>query len=523
MITIPASASRALLCHNASELHDYLVIGAGSAGCTLAARLTETAETHVLLIEAGPPDSQREIHIPAAFSKLFKTPLDWNYVTEPQEHLNGRRLYWPRGKMLGGSSSMNAMVYTRGRRADFDRWRDLGNQGWAFDDVLPFFESSRNHVADLKCVNPLSDAFVRACEQCGIGRNPDFSGPGQEGSGFYQVTQKNGARWSVADEYLRPALRRGNLTVWTGIHVARVLFEGKRATGVEYIQGGSRHQVRCDREVILTAGAIGSPQLLLLSGVGPPEQLETLGIPVVADLPGVGGNLRDHLAVMTPYFCTKPVSLAGAGTFMDVLEYFVKRTGRLTSNIAEAGAFVKSRPDLTECDLQFVFAPVHYVEHGFAKPGGHGFSLGPILLTPKSTGRIALRSADPLDSPAIDPAYLSAPEDLGPLVEGLKLARRIAEADAFEPYRGQPVFEQGDPATYIRARAETIYHPAGTCKMGQDSASVVNAQLEVHGMSGLRVVDASIMPSIIGTTLNATVIMIAEKAAGIIQGHETPP
>jgi choline dehydrogenase len=247
--------------------------------------------------------------------------------------------------------------------------------------------------------------------------------------------------------------------------------------------------------VILTAGVIGSPQLLLLSGLGPRQQLEMLGIPVVADLPGVGGNLQDHLAVMTPYFCTKPVSLTGAGTFVDALEYFVKRTGRLTSNIAEAGAFVKSRPDLTECDLQFVFAPVHYVDHGFAKPG----------------------SADPLHPPAIDPAYLSAPEDLTPLVEGLKLARRIAEADAFEQYRGQPVFEQGDPADYIRARAETIYHPAGTCKMGQDSESVVNAQLEVHGISGLRVADASIIPAIVGATLNATVIMIAEKAAAMMQ------
>jgi choline dehydrogenase len=500
-------------------VYDYIVIGAGSAGCVLASRLTETAGTSVLLIEAGPPDRKREIHIPAAFSKLFKTALDWNLITEPQENLNRRRLYWPRGKMLGGSSSMNAMVYIRGRRSDFDHWRDLGNEGWGFDDVLPVFkaaESQELSVTDLKCINPLSQAFVKACEELGIPSNPDFNGAGQCGAGFYRVTQKNGRRWSAADAYLKPALRRGNLTVWTGIQATRVRIENGRAVGVEYMQSGTRREVRAEREVIVSAGAIGSPQLLLLSGLGPRAQLEALGIPVVADLPGVGENLQDHLAVILPYFCNLPVSLANAETLGNLVKFLVRKSGPLTSNIAEAGAFVKSQPDLAECDLQFHFGPVHYVEHGLAKPGGHGFSFGPALLTPKSRGRIRLRSPNPLEPPSIDPAYLSDSADVAPLVEGVKLAFRLAAAKAFDPYRGQPVFDQDNPEAYIRAHAETLYHPVGTCKMGHDPLSVVNARLQVFGVTGLRVVDASVMPVIVGGNTNAATMMIAEKAAKMI-------
>ena len=501
-------------------VYDYIVIGAGSAGCALASRLTEGHETSVLLIEAGPPDRKREIHIPAAFSKLFKTPLDWNFSTDPQEHLKKRRLYWPRGKMLGGSSSMNAMVYIRGRRADYDHWRDLGNEGWGFDDVLPLFkamESRALSIQELKCVNPLSRAFVEACEELEIAGNSDFNGPAQSGAGFYQVTQKNGRRWSTADAYLRPALRRGNLTVWTGIQATRILIENGRATGIEYIQKGLGQKVTAAREVILSAGAIGSPQLLLLSGLGPRAQLEALGVPVRADLPGVGENLQDHLAVILSYFCTQPVSLANAETLPNLLKFLLRGSGPLTSNIAEAGAFVKSRADLPECDLQFHFAPVHYVDHGFAKPGGHGFSLGPTLLTPKSRGRIMLRSSDPMEPPAIDPGYLSDPADLAPLAEGVKLARRMVEAKPFDAYRGQPVFEQDDAESYVRARAESLYHPAGTCKMGQDPLSVVNARLQVHGVTGLRVADASVMPVIVGGNTNAASIMIGEKAAQMIK------
>jgi choline dehydrogenase len=501
-------------------VYDYIVIGAGSAGCVLASRLTENRDVTVLLVEAGPPDRQREIHIPAAFSKLFKTLLDWNYTTEPQEHLNARRLYWPRGKMLGGSSSMNAMIYIRGRAADFDAWRDLGNPGWGFDDLLPLFkaaESQELSISNLKCVNTLSHAFVEGCEQVGITPNADFNGPSQEGAGFYRVTQKNGRRWSVADAYLKPAIRRGNLTVWTGIHATRILFENARATGIEYVQKGFTYQVPAAREVILASGAIGSPQTLLLSGIGPAAQLEALGIPVISDLPGVGGNLQDHLAVVIPYFSTRPVSLAGIETLPNLLKFLIGGNGPLTSNIAEAGAFVKSQPGLPECDVQFHFAPVHYVDHGFAKPGGHGFSLGPTLLTPRSRGRITLRTRDPFEAPVIDPAYLSDPADLAPLAHGVELARRIAESKALGPFRGASVFEQDDPETYVRAHAETIYHPVGTCKMGQDPDSVVNARLEVQGVTGLRVVDASVMPVIVGGNTQAATMIVAEKAARIIK------
>ncbi|HLX44938.1 MAG TPA: GMC family oxidoreductase N-terminal domain-containing protein [Bryobacteraceae bacterium] len=499
-------------------MFDYIVIGAGGAGCVLASGLSENRECNVLLIEAGPPDRKREIHMPAAFSKLFKTPLDWNFATEPQEPLNGRRLYWPRGKMLGGSSSMNAMVYVRGRPADFDGWRDLGNAGWGFEEVLPFFKrvEAAVSITGLRSVNPLSRAFLDACQQTGMRLNPDFNDASQEGAGLFRVMQKNGRRWSAADAYLRPALRRGNLTVWTGIQASRILIENGRAAGVEYFQKGSTQQVRASREVILSAGAIGSPQLLLLSGIGPLKQLEAQGISVQADLPGVGENLQDHLSVGESYFCTQPVSLTDIETFTNLVKYFVLKNGPLTSNIAEAGAFVKSQPGLAECDLEFHFAPVHYIDHGFAKPGGHGFSLGPSLLTPKSRGRITLRSIDPLEPPAIDPGYLSDPADMPPLVEGIRLARRIASAAAFDSFRGKPVFDEDDPEAHIRGRAETLYHPTGTCKMGADPMSVVSPQLEIHGIAGLRVADASVMPVIVGGNTLAATMMIAEKAVQMI-------
>lgn len=501
-------------------MYDYIVIGAGAAGCVLASRLSENRECNVLLIEAGPPDRKREVHVPAAFSKLFKTPLDWNYATDTQHDLNGRKLYWPRGKMLGGSSSMNAMVYIRGRRSDFDAWRDLGNDGWGFDDVLPFFERAETqalNLTTLKSVNPLSQAFVDACKETGIATNSDFNGSSQEGAGFYRVMQKSGRRWSAADAYLRPALRRGNLTVWTGIQATRILVENGRSIGIEYLQKGSMQQVRASREVILAAGAIGSPQLLLLSGIGPAKQVEALDIAPSADLPGVGENLQDHLSVGESYFCTHPVSLTDIETLTNWMKCLILRDGPLTSNIAEAGAFVKSHPDLPECDLQFHFAPVHYVDHGFAKPGGHGFSLGPALLTPKSRGRITLRSRDPLEPPSIDPGYLGNPADLPPLVEGIRIARRIAAAKAFDPFRGKPVFDQDDPEAHVRGRAETMYHPVGTCKMGSDPLSVVSARLEVHGVAGLRVADASVMPIIVGGNTQAATMMIAEKAAQMIK------
>jgi choline dehydrogenase len=512
-----------------TTLYDYIVIGAGSAGCALASRLTERPDINVLLIEAGPPDRKREIHIPAAFSKLFKTDVDWDFSTVPQEHLNGRSLYWPRGKTLGGSSSMNAMIYMRGVRADYDAWRELGNAGWGFDDLLPLFKAAENqergasaehgaggplNVADLRCVNPLTGAFLDACQAAGIAKNPDFNGAAQAGAGLYQVTQKNGARASASDAYLKPALRRGNLTVWTNVQVARVLIEESRAVGVEFFQKQSqdRQEVRGAREVILCAGAIGSPQLMLLSGIGPRKELEALRIPVVVDIEAVGGNLQDHLNIGQSYHSTQPVSLSDAESIPSLLKYMFRNTGPLTSNIAEAGAFVKSRADLEECDLQLHFAPVHFVEHGLKNPPGHGFSLGAVLLTPKSLGRIYLRSADPREAPAIDPSYLSNDEDITPLREGVKLVWKLLDSKPFDAYRGKAVFEKQDTTSYLRAHAETLYHPVGTCSMGQ----VVDARLQVHGVAGLRVVDASVMPAIVRGNTNAPVIMIAEKAARMI-------
>jgi choline dehydrogenase len=514
-------------------LYDYIVIGAGSAGCVLASRLTERPEISVLLLEAGPPDRKREIHIPAAFSKLFRTEVDWNFSTEPQEHLNGRSLYWPRGKTLGGSSSINAMIYMRGARADYDGWRDMGNPGWGFDDVLPLFKAQENqqrgasadhgvdgplNVADLRCVNPLTEAFLAACEAAGIGKNPDFNGAAQAGVGLYQVTQKNGSRVSAADAFLKPALRRGNLTVWTQVQVARVIVEEGRAAGVEFFQKQSadRQQVRAAREVILCAGAVASPQLMLLSGIGPRNDLEALGIPVVADLNGVGGNLQDHLNIGQSYHSLQPISLSNAESLPGLLKYIFRKTGPLTSNIAEAGAFVKSRPDLEECDLQLHFAPVHFVEHGLKNPPGHGFSLGAVLLTPRSTGRIYLRSADPQEAPAIDPMYLSSEEDVTPLREGLKLVWKLLDSKPFDEYRGKAVFDKQDTTSYLRAHAETLYHPVGSCKMGQDASSVVDARLQVHGVPGLRVADASVMPKIVRGNTNAPAMMIGEKAARLI-------
>ena len=519
-------------------MYDYVIVGAGSAGCVLANRLSADPQTRVLLLEAGGPDSRREVHIPAAFSKLFKTPADWNYQTEPQPQLGNRSLYWPRGKLLGGSSSINAMIYIRGNHRDYDGWAQLGNEGWSFEDVLPYFKRAENQqrgasdlhggggpldVADLRTVNPLSRAFVEACAELGIPRNEDFNGAHQEGAGLYQVTQRQGQRFSAAAAYLRPAQARQNLTVQTDAQASRVVFDGKRAVGVQYRRAGQPTEARAQREVILCGGAVNSPQLLMLSGVGAAESLKRLGIEVVMDLPGVGQNLQDHLAAGTLYECTQPISLAGAQRLPNVLNYLVFKRGPLTSNVAEAGAFVRTRPELPFPDLQFHFAPVYFADHGFDVPAGDGFTFGPTLLHPESRGWIGLRSPDPFAPPAIQPNYFSAEADLQVLLDGLKLGRRLAQAQAFAPYRGAEVRPGPDVQTdddlraFIRQSAQTLYHPVGTCKMGSDPQSVVDAQLRVHGLDGLRVVDASIMPTVVGGNTNAPTIMIAEKAADMIR------
>jgi choline dehydrogenase len=522
-------------------MYDFVIVGAGSAGCVLANRLTEDPTLSVLLLESGGADTAREVHVPAAFGKLFKSAYDWSYYTEEQEQLKQRTVYIPRGKVLGGSSSINTMIYMRGNRYDYDHWCALGNQGWSYAEVLPYFKKAEHqergastyhgvggplNVADLRCVNPLTRAFVAAGVELGWSHNTDFNGAQQEGVGIYQVTQEQGQRHSAADAYLKPARQRRNLTVLPRTHVTRLLFEQQRCVGVAYLQDDQPQQTHVRREVLLCAGAINSPQLLMLSGIGPAEHLQTLGIPVTHDLPGVGQNLQDHLAAGVIYACTQPVSLASAETLANILSYLLLKRGPLTSNVAEAGAFVKTRPDLPAPDIQVAFVPVDAVEHGLVRLEGHSFTIGLTPLRPQSRGSITLRSPDPLEPPAIQPRYLSGESDLQALVEGISLCRKVAQAKAFDPFRGMELYPgpevQGDAAIadYIRAVALTGDHSVGTCKMGSDPLAVVDAELRVHGMEGLRVVDASIMPAIVSGNTNAPTIMIAEKAADLIKGKK---
>jgi choline dehydrogenase len=518
---------------------DFIIVGAGSAGCVLARRLTEDPRARVLLLEAGVAKQPLASRVPAAFSKLFRTKHDWAFFTGPEPALDGRRLYVPRGKMLGGSSAMNAMIYMRGNPADYDHWASLGAVGWSYADVLSFFMRAEDQargpselhgvggplrVEDLVCVNPLSTAFVHACEQVGIPRNADFNGARQDGAGFYQVTQKSGRRWSAADGYLFPASGRPNLSIKRGVHVARVVLEGSRARGVEYIEAGERRTARADREVVLAAGAIGSPQLLLLSGVGPPDELARHDIGVAVKLEGVGQNLHDHPFAGVAFECKQAVSLLNAETLGALVQYVFARNGPLTSNVAEAGAFVRSKPELDAPDLQFHFAPVFFLEHGFRKPKGHGFSIGPTLVSPTSRGQLRLRSSDPSAPPIITVNALSQPNEVEALVAGLRLARRIAAAPAFDPYRGAEVSPGDSTATdqdlvsHLRATAELLYHPCGTCKMGNDDLAVVDSELRVRGVDGLRVADASVMPAIPRGNTNAPTIMIAERMAELLGG-----
>jgi choline dehydrogenase len=521
-------------------MYDYVIVGAGSAGCVLASRLTEDPNVSVLLLEAGGPDKQQEIHIPAAFSKLFKTPLDWNYETEAQPQMAGRKMYWPRGKMLGGSSSMNAMMYVRGNRHDYDEWGESGNPGWAFADVLPYFKKAEHYerggtdyvggagplnIAEQRTVNPITKACLEAAGEAGLARTDDFNGRTQEGIGLAVVTQKGGARHSTAVAYLRPAMKRPNLTVHTGAQATKVLLDGKRAVGVSYLRDGAPAEERANREVILCGGAINSPQLLLLSGIGPAADLKALGIEVVADLPGVGQNLQDHLGSGIQYHSKQPVSLLNAQKPGNVVNYLLFKKGPLTSIVAEGVAFLKTQPDSLVPDIELLFAPAFFMEHGFANPPGHGFTIGVILLHPESKGSLKLRSTNPTDPPAINPNYLASENDVKVMIAGLRWARKVAESKALDAFRGEEfmpgeaVQSDADLEESIRAHAETLYHPVGTCKMGEDPLAVVDPDLRVRGVEGLRVVDASVMPTIISGHTNAPSIMIAEKAADLIKGQ----
>ena len=518
-------------------MHDFIVIGAGSAGCAVAARLSERGTFDVLLLEAGGSDTEEAIHVPAAFPSLFKGPADWNYETTLQRHAHDRREYLPRGKVLGGSSSLNAMIYQRGHPSNYDGWAALGNPGWTYAEVLPYFRKSEHqergasaahgvggpiNVADLRDPNPLSIAFVEAARQIGLPTTDDFNAGEQVGIGLYQVTQKDGMRCSAAAGYLRAAAGRRNLVVRTGVQVTRLVIDRDRCTGVEYVAGGDRQTVRARREVIVCAGAYNSPQLLMLSGIGPPEQLAAHGIEVVRPLSGVGENLGDHLFAPVAYHCTQPITLADAQTDEQQQIYQRERKGLLSSNIGEAGGFLRLDPAAPAPDLQFIFGPSWYVFHGMKNPPGHGFTLLPCLVQPKSLGRVTLRSSDPLDAPVIDHNYLAEEEDLDVLVQGVRIARRLLEAPAFDAFRG-PAYKPGDSvqtdaeiADHVRDEVMTIYHPVGTCKMGNDSMAVVDHELRVRGIAGLRVADASIMPFIVNANTNAPAMMIGEKAADMI-------
>jgi choline dehydrogenase-like flavoprotein len=529
-------------------VYDYVIVGAGSAGCVLAARLSENPAARVLLLEAGPPDEADEIHIPAALNLLFQTTYDWDFRTVPQDRATGRAIYWPRGRMLGGSSSMNAMIYIRGARHDYDTWRDeYGCTGWGYTDLMPYFRRAEDNsrgasayhgaggplsVTDLKYRSPLTKAFTASARECGLAGNDDFNGPQQDGSGFYQVTQRDGHRWSAADAYLRPAMSRPNLEVLTDARATQVVIEAGRAAGVRYLRRGAEELARAETEVILAAGVIGSPQLLMLSGVGPADHLRDLGILVRVDNAGVGANLSDHPVVTAMWDTPRTPGLWEESTPANLARWRLRHSGPLTSNIAEAGGFSRTRPSLPAPDLQWHALPTPYQRAGLGDPRQRAFSLLIGLVEVGSRGQLWLRTADPRHKPAIDPAYLSDPSDIEPLAVGVRIAREFAAAgplgkacrDELAP--GPDVRTDTQVREFIRRDLSTLYHPVGTCAMGGDSrlaasrlASVVDPELRVRGVERLRVVDASVMPVVPRGNTNAPTIAIAERAADLIIGR----
>ncbi len=526
-----------------SQAFDYIVVGAGSAGSVLADRLTEDPTSRVLLIEAGGRDRSPNIKIPAAFAKQFHTKLDWDFLTEPEPNVEGRSLYVPRGKSLGGSSSMNAMLYVRGRPLDYDLWEAQGAAGWSWQDVLPYFLKSEDDArggsefhgtgGPLRVSNQRSPRaevdrrLIAASEAAGIPRSHDYNGPEQDGVAMFQVTQRDGRRWSAADAFLRPALKRPNLEVMTRTRVLRVELEGDRAVGVR-IAGprGRERSIAAEREVILSAGTIQSPQLLLLSGIGSADDLRAVGVEARHDLPGVGRNLQDHPFVSLIWEVSDQDTLYGADKPKPLAEWLLRRTGPLTSSVAEVVAFVRTRPGLPAADVQFHMGAAYYEDHGAETYDGHCAVIAPVLVSPQARGRVWLRSADPTAKPRMITNSLSEPDDLRSLVDGMQLAREIAtqgpmrEIIVSELKPGPDVRDRADLEADLRRRLMLIYHPVGTCRMsdGGDDA-VVDSRLRVHGLENLRVVDASVMPIIPGGNTNAPTIMIAERAADLIRGR----
>jgi choline dehydrogenase-like flavoprotein len=520
--------------------YDYVIVGAGSAGCVLANRLSEDPSTRVLLIEAGGQDRSPNIKIPAAFPNQFHTKLDWDFQTEPEPHVDNRELYIPRGKSLGGSSSMNAMLYVRGRPLDYDGWAAQGAPGWSYADVLPYFLKSEDNargasefhgtggplrVSEQRSPRPMCRGLLEASAAAGIPRIADYNGPEQDGASMFQVNQRNGRRWSTADAFLRPVLKRPNLDVRTKAMVLGLDLEGNRAVGVRLKKGRNGSEtLRAEREVILAAGAIGSPQLLLLSGIGPADDLRAVGVPVRHDLPGVGRNLQDHPFVTIMWEVTDQQTLYGADKPKPMAEWLLRRSGPLSSTVAEVVAFVRTRGGLPAADIQFHMGAAYFEDHGAEEYDGHCMVIAPVLVSPQARGQLWLRSADPTDKPRIITNALGPPEDLASMIAGMRLARDIANRSPLretiikEIKPGADVVDDEDLAANLRQRLMLIYHPVGTCRMsdtGEDA--VVDSQLHVHGVEGLRVADASIMPIIPGGNTNAPTIMIAEKAADLIR------
>ncbi|HEX4110118.1 MAG TPA: FAD-dependent oxidoreductase [Solirubrobacteraceae bacterium] len=513
-------------------MSDYVIVGAGAAGCALAARLSEDPSVEVTLLEAGPPDTAQEIHVPAAFPSLFLTEYDWDYDTAPEPGLDGRRAFLPRGRALGGSSSINAMVYIRGHRADYDEWSDHGCEGWSYDELLPYFKRSEDNergadayhgvggplsVSEGRSRHPFGDAWISAAVASGLAVNTDFNGAEQEGVGRYQVTQRGGMRCSAAVAFLHPAMERSNLHVTTGAHATRLELSRGRAVGVHYLHEGQERLARADREVILCGGAYNSPQLLMLSGIGPAATLSALGIAVVADLP-VGENLQDHPMVVA-VLATTHDTLASAGTAENAALLQSEGRGPLTSNIAEVGGFLTTRAGLDAPDVQFLSAPVAYMYEGLAPAPEPGVSMACCLNKPSSRGVVGLRSANPLAKPLIQHNYLTTDEDMASLVAGLKVTLDISRRPSVAEFgrrwlNGPTATGEDDLVAWIRSHTQTNYHPVGTCAMG----TVVDSELRVLGIDGLRVADASVMPSVPRGNTNAPSIMVGEKAADLIRG-----
>jgi choline dehydrogenase len=517
-----------------ARAHDYVIVGAGSAGCVLAARLSEDPETSVLLLEAGPPDVNQNIHVPLGYLKLARTEVDWDYASAPEPGCGGRRVSLPRGKVLGGSSSVNAMVYIRGNRLDYDGW---GQPGWGWDDLFPYFLRSEDNergasewhgvggplpVSDQRSGNEISPAFVEAGVEAGLPRNEDFNGAEQDGVGMYQLTQRGGMRASAAVAYLHPAIERPNLTVMPYMHVNRVLFEGTRAVGVEASQLGQAQELRAERETILCAGTYNSPQLLMLSGVGPAEHLTMREVEVLLDQPAVGENLSDHPATYGVWTTPEPASLLAALEPEALAEFEASQTGPFASNLAESGGFARVGSGAEAPDVQFHVAPVHIVEEGMGDPQGHGVWVSPCLLTPRSRGSVRLASSDPTAKPVVRNAFYAEGPDLERMIDAVRLSLEISAQPSFKPYCATPFTVPADDSeealrAHVARTTFEIYHPVGTCAIG----SVVDAELRVEGLEALRVVDASVMPTVPRGNTNAPTIAIAERAADLIR-HGKP-